>query len=96
MAMAVTHISAATAALVWLVIEWVKFDKPSVVGITTGAVAGLATITPASGYVGPAGALVFGAVGGSLCYVMVDLVKRRFFQDRRLHGCLCRTRLRGR
>ena len=81
MAMAVTHISAATAALVWLVIEWVKFDKPSVVGITTGAVAGLATITPASGYVGPAGALVFGAVGGSLCYVMVDLVKRRFRID---------------
>ena len=84
MAMAVTHISAATAALVWLVIEWVKFDKPSVVGITTGAVAGLATITPASGYVGPAGALVFGAVGGSLCYVMVDLVKRRFRIDNSL------------
>jgi Amt family ammonium transporter len=62
MAMTVTHISAATAALVWLVIEWVKFDKPSVVGITTGAVAGLATVTPASGYVGPAGALVFGVV----------------------------------
>jgi len=81
MAMTVTHISAATAALVWLVIEWVKFDKPSVVGITTGAVAGLATVTPASGYVGPAGALVFGVVGGSLCYVMVALVKRRFRID---------------
>ena len=81
MAMAVTHISAATAALVWLVIEWVKFNKPSIIGITTGAVAGLATITPASGYVGPAGALVIGLVGGSFCYVMVDLVKRRFRID---------------
>jgi ammonium transporter, Amt family len=67
MAMTVTHISAATAALVWLTIEWVKFDKPSVVGITTGAVAGLATITPASGYVGPAGALVIGFIGGAIC-----------------------------
>ena len=95
MAMAVTHISAATAALVWLVIEWVKFDKPSVVGITTGAVAGLATITPASGYVGPAGALVFGVVGGSLCYVMVDSGEAAL-QDRRLTGRLCRTWLRGR
>ena len=81
MAMAVTHISAATAALVWLVVEWVKFNKPSIIGITTGAVAGLATITPASGYVGPAGALVIGLVGGSFCYVMVDLVKRRFRID---------------
>ncbi|MGB6197051.1 MAG: ammonium transporter, partial [Methyloceanibacter sp.] len=55
MAMTVTHISAATAALVWLAIESVKFGKPSVVGIVTGAVAGLATITPASGFVGPVG-----------------------------------------
>ena len=81
MAMTVTHISAATAALVWLTIEWVKFDKPSVVGITTGAVAGLATITPASGYVGPAGALVIGFIGGAICYFMVGLVKRRFRID---------------
>jgi ammonium transporter, Amt family len=81
MAMTVTHISAATAALVWLAIEWMRFDKPSIVGITTGAVAGLATITPASGYVGPAGALVIGLAGGTFCYVMVDLVKRRFRID---------------
>jgi Amt family ammonium transporter len=81
MAMTVTHISAATAALVWLAIEWMRFDKPSIVGITTGAVAGLATITPASGYVGPAGALVIGLAGGTLCYLMVDLVKRRFRID---------------
>jgi ammonium transporter, Amt family len=81
MAMTVTHISAATAALVWLAIEWMRFDKPSIVGITTGAVAGLATITPASGYVGPAGALVIGLAGGTFCYLMVDLVKRRFRID---------------
>ena len=57
MAMTVTHISAATATLVWIVIEWVKFGKPSMVGAVTGAVAGLASITPASGYVGPGAAL---------------------------------------
>jgi Amt family ammonium transporter len=81
MAMAVTHISAATAALVWLAIEAVKFGKPSMVGIVTGAVAGLATITPASGFVGPAGGLVIGLAGGSICYVMVVLVKRHFRID---------------
>jgi Amt family ammonium transporter len=81
MAMAVTHISAATAALVWLTIEWVKFDKPSMVGIVTGAVAGLASITPASGYVGPGGALAIGLGGGVICYVMVGVVKRRFRID---------------
>src|SRR6478609_3054231 len=81
MAMTVTHISAATAALVWLTIESVKFGKPSVVGIVTGAVAGLATITPASGFVGPIGALVIGAAGGAICYAMVILVKRRFRID---------------
>src|SRR4029077_3163764 len=58
MAMIVTHISAATAALVWLAIEIVKFGKPSVVGIVTGDVAGLSTITPASGFVGPVGGLI--------------------------------------
>jgi Amt family ammonium transporter len=81
MAMTVTHISAATAALVWLAIESVKFGKPSVVGIVTGAVAGLATITPASGFVGPAGALVIGLAGGTICYAMVGLVKRRLLID---------------
>jgi Amt family ammonium transporter len=81
MAMTVTHISAATAALVWLAIESVKFGKPSMIGIVTGAVAGLATITPASGFVGPAGALVIGLVGGAVCYAMVGLVKRRFRID---------------
>ena len=81
MAMTVTHISAATAALVWLAIESVKFGKPSVVGIVTGAVAGLATITPASGFVGPVGALIIGLAGGTICYGMVMLVKKRFRID---------------
>lgn len=76
-----THISAATAALVWLAIESVKFGKPSVVGIVTGAVAGLATITPASGFVGPVGALIIGLAGGTICYGMVMLVKKRFRID---------------
>jgi Amt family ammonium transporter len=75
MALTVTHISAATAALVWLAIEWVKFGKASIVGITTGAIAGLATITPASGYVGPGAALLIGFAGGALCYAGVMIVK---------------------
>lgn len=81
MAMAVTHISAATASLVWLTIEWVKFGKPSLVGIVTGMVAGLATITPASGFVGPIGALIIGFGGGFVCYYAVSLVKHRFKID---------------
>jgi Amt family ammonium transporter len=81
MAMTATHISAATAALVWILIEWVKFDKPSMVGAVTGAVAGLASITPASGFVGPGAALIIGIAGGAICYVMVGVVKRRFQID---------------
>ncbi len=81
MAMTVTHISAATATLVWIVIETVKFGKPSMVGAVTGAIAGLATITPASGYVGPGAALVIGLAGGSACYLMVMVVKHRFKID---------------
>jgi Amt family ammonium transporter len=81
MAMTVTHISAATATLVWIAIEWLKFGRPSMVGAVTGAIAGLATITPASGYVGPLGALVLGLVGGTVCYFMVGVVKRRFKID---------------
>ncbi len=77
MAITVTHISAATAALTWMLIEWIGHGKPTLVGITTGAIAGLATITPASGFVGPAGALVIGAVAGGLCYVSVGIVKSR-------------------
>jgi Amt family ammonium transporter len=75
MAMLVTHISAATASLVWVAIEWMKFGKPSLVGVITGMVAGLATITPASGFVGPIGGLCIGLAGGVVCYWAVGLVK---------------------
>ncbi len=81
MAMLVTHLSAAVASLVWLVIETVKFGKPSLVGFVTGTIAGLATITPASGFVGPLGGLLLGLAGGVVCYVAVDLVKHRFKID---------------
>ena len=81
MAMLVTHISAATASLTWMVIEWVKFGKPSLVGIITGMVAGLATITPASGFVGPLGGLCIGLAAGSICYWAVGLVKSRWKID---------------
>ncbi|MGJ8527998.1 ammonium transporter [Maritalea sp.] len=81
MAILVTHLSAATASLVWMIIEWVKFGKPSVVGIVTGTIAGLATITPASGSVGPMGAVVLGIAGGLICFYAVDLVKSRFNID---------------
>jgi len=76
MALAVTHISAATASLVWLAIEWIKFGRPSLIGIVTGTIAGLATITPASGFVGPGAALLIGLAGGGLCYVVVAVVKK--------------------
>ena len=81
MAMLVTHISAATASLVWVVIEWIKFGKPSLVGVITGMVAGLATITPASGFVGPLGGLCIGLAGGLVCYWGVGLVKSRWKID---------------
>ena len=75
MAMTVTHISASTAALVWMAMEWARYGRPTLVGIATGAVAGLATITPASGFVGPAGALIIGLVAGMLCFFAVTYVK---------------------
>ena len=75
MAIAATHISAATACLVWISIEWIKFGKPSLVGIATGAIAGLATITPGSGFVGPLGALVYGALAGLICFFAINVVK---------------------
>ena len=75
MAMTVTHISAAAASLSWAGYEWVRYGRPSLVGIVTGMVAGLATITPASGFVGPLGALVLGAVAGLLCQFAVGWVK---------------------
>lgn len=76
MAMLVTHLSAAAGALAWMAIEWMRYKKPSVLGIVTGMVAGLGTITPASGYVGPAGAFVIGLSAGVICFYMTQLVKR--------------------
>jgi Amt family ammonium transporter len=81
MAMLVTHLSAATASIVWLVIEKIRFGKPSLVGIVTGTIAGLATITPASGTVGPLGGVALGLVGGLVCYLAVDLVKLKLKMD---------------
>ncbi|MDB4354060.1 ammonium transporter [Akkermansiaceae bacterium] len=75
MTMLVTHLSAATAALVWCLVERIKTGKTGVVGIATGMVAGLATITPASGNVGPMGAIVIGATAGVVCYFMCGIVK---------------------
>jgi len=81
MAIAVTHISAATAAIVWSLIEWARFGKPSLVGAVTGIIAGLATITPASGFVGPIGALIIGASAGAVCFYAVGAVKNVFKID---------------
>ena len=81
MAMFVTHISAATGALTWMAIEWIKFGKPSGLGAITGMVAGLATITPASGSVGPAGALLIGLSGGVVCYFATTYLKQRIKID---------------
>ncbi len=74
-AILVTHIAASLGAFSWIIIEWIRFGKPSLVGMATGMVAGLATITPASGFVGVQGALVLGLSGGVLCYVLVDLIR---------------------
>jgi ammonium transporter, Amt family len=74
-AMLVTHLSASTAALVWMGIEWVKFGRPGLVGTVTGLVAGLATITPAAGSVGPLGAVIIGAVASIVCYYAVGLIR---------------------
>ncbi len=75
MAMLVTHISAATGALTWMAIEWLKGGKPTIVGIATGMVAGLATITPAAGSVGPEGALLIGLMAGTICFYATQFVK---------------------
>ena len=81
MAMLVTHISAAVGALTWMAIEWVRGGKPTIVGIATGMVAGLATITPAAGSVGPEGALLIGLMAGSICFYATLAVKGIFGVD---------------
>lgn len=81
MAMLVTHISAAAGSLAWMFREWVTHGKPSVLGIVTGMVAGLGTITPASGFVGPLGAIIIGTVAGLVCYEATQLIKRKLHID---------------
>ena len=80
-AMLVTHISAAVASLTWMVVEWIRYGKPKVLGIITGMVAGLGAITPASGYVGPLGAVVIGLSAGLVCFIMTNAIKRTFKID---------------
>ena len=75
MAMLVTHLSAACGALAWMTMEWVRHGKPSVLGIVTGMVAGLGTITPASGSVGPAAAIVIGLTAGVVCYLATNFMR---------------------
>jgi len=81
MAMLVTHLSASAGAFTWMCIEWIKYGKPSALGVVTGMVAGLGTITPASGYVGPAGALVIGIAAGIICFFCTLHLKRTFKID---------------
>ncbi|MAQ22908.1 MAG: ammonia channel protein, partial [Pseudomonadales bacterium] len=81
MALLVTHISAAAGSLAWMTCEWVKHGKPSVLGIVTGMVAGLGTITPASGSVGPAAALVIGTCAGVICFFATLFIKQRLKID---------------
>ena len=81
MAMLVTHISAAAGSLAWMTMEWIRHGKPSVLGIVTGMVAGLGTITPASGFVGPGGALVIGLSAGIICYLATQAIKQKFKID---------------
>lgn len=76
MAMVVTHISAAAGSLAWMACEWIRYGKPSVLGIVTGMVAGLGTITPASGFVGPVGGLIIGISAGVICYFATQFMKR--------------------
>ena len=75
MAMLVTHSSAATATLTWMCIDWYKNGKPGLIGIITGMVAGLATVTPASGYIGPMGGIILGLLSGFICYWFVGFIK---------------------
>lgn len=81
MAMLVTHISAAAGSLAWMGMEWIRHGKPSVLGIVTGMVAGLGTITPASGSVGPAAALVIGLSAGVVCYFATNWIKNKLRID---------------
>jgi len=81
MALLVTHTGAAAGSLAWMVMEWWRFEKPSMLGIVTGMVAGLGTITPASGFVGPLGAVAIGATAGVICFEATQILKRRLHID---------------
>ncbi len=81
MTLIVTHMSAATGALTWMIWEWLTLKKPSMLGIATGSIAGLAAITPASGAVGPLGALVIGAASGTICWIFSTKLKQKFGYD---------------
>ena len=81
MAMLVTHIGASTGAFAWLLCEWLRYGKPSVLGVVTGMVAGLGTITPASGFVGPMGAIAIGAIAGVACFFATGWMKRALKVD---------------
>ena len=81
MTMLVTHLGAAAGSLTWMFCEWIRFGKPSVLGIVTGMVAGLGTITPASGFVGPLGALVIGVSAGLICFMATNYMKRSLHVD---------------
>ncbi len=79
--MLVTHLGAACGSLAWMTAEWIKFGKPSVLGIVTGMVAGLGTITPASGFVGRGGAIVVGLAAGFVCFTATQILKRKLKID---------------
>jgi Amt family ammonium transporter len=81
MAIAATHLAASAASLTWMVLEWKQHGRPSLVGFVTGTIAGLATITPASGFVGAAGGFAIGIIAGIVCYVMVALIKQKLRID---------------
>jgi len=81
MAMLVTHVSAACGAMTWATMEWIKYGKPSALGTVTGMVAGLGTITPASGFVGPMGALVIGISAGIVCFFATAFIKQKLKID---------------
>jgi Amt family ammonium transporter len=81
MAMLVTHLGAATGALAWMFLEWWRYEKPSVLGVVTGMVAGLGTITPASGFVGVTGAVIIGAIAGTVCFFATQILKRKLHID---------------
>ncbi len=81
MALLVTHLSASTAMLSWMAIDWLRNGKPSLLGAATGSIAGLAAVTPASGFIGPSGALVIGSVAGVVCWYFSTVLKQRLGYD---------------